>query len=84
MTTTHKFAMKILSVRNLLVASTVVQVTLTFAIVCFREQFSGFLIQAAVIIESLGRLRSSSISHSCVLSVGSNSPVHSMNFMITW
>ena len=81
---TCEFSMKILSVRNLLVAFTVVQVTLTFAIVCFGERFSGFLIQAGVIIKSLGRLRSSSISHSCVLSVGSNSPVHSMNFMITW
>ena len=75
--------MKILSVRNLLVAFTVVQVTLTFAIVCFGEWFSGFLIQAAVIIESLGRLRSSSISCSCILSVGSNSPVHGTNFKIT-
>ena len=84
MTMTCKFAMKILSVRNLLVASAVAQVTLTFAAVCFGEQFSGFLIQAAVIIESLGRLRSSSISCSCILSVGSNSPVHGTNFMITW
>ena len=83
MTTTCKFVMKILSVRNLLAVSTLAQVTLMFAIVYFGEQFSGFLIQAAVIIKSLGRLRSSSISCSCVLSVGLNSPLHGMNFMIT-